>query len=188
MRTVPFTVARTEFRRTVRSVTADRTKLLLLALFALFVSGSITAAGGYLLPSLGEHFATSATAETTAIATEIASGGAAVGWLALVGMAAIRAFTAATDPDESAFLLVSTSVRNVTVGVVLAELLLFGVWLLPPTILLSRRTTTSRGRASRGGPRRAGEIRPPQTTSQRHWVMMSTRTTEVSPDERSRGH
>lgn len=137
MTSVPLAVARTEFRRTVRSVTADRTKLLLLALFALFVSGSITAAGGYLLPSLGEHFATSATAETAAIATEIASGGAAVGWLALVVMASIRAFTAATDPDESAFLLVSTSVRNVTVGVVLAELLLFGVWLLPPAILLS---------------------------------------------------
>ncbi|MFC4439226.1 MULTISPECIES: hypothetical protein [Natrialbaceae] len=137
MTRVPLTVARTEFRRTVRAMATQRTKLLLMALLALFVFGSITVAGGYLLPALGEHFAGAVTAESAALATEVVTGGAAVGWLALLVMAGIRAFTAATDPDESAFLLVSTSVRNVAVGVIGAEMLLFGVWLVPPAVLLS---------------------------------------------------
>lgn len=137
MTRVPLIVARTEFRRTVRAMATERTKLLLMALLALFVFGSITVAGGYLLPALGEHFAGTVTAESAALAAEVVTGGAAVGWLVLAVMAGIRAFTAATDPDESAFLLVSTSVRNVTVGVIGAEMLLFGVWLVPPAVLLS---------------------------------------------------
>jgi ABC-2 type transport system permease protein len=147
MMRVPLTVARTEFRRTVRAITTDRTKLLLMALLGLLMFGSATVAGGYLLPALGTHFAESATAETVALATSGATGGVAVAWLAMVVMAGIRAFTAATDPDEPAFLLVSTSVRNVTLGVIAAELLLFAVWLLPPAVVLSSAFAVGAGTA-----------------------------------------
>ncbi|ELY66008.1 hypothetical protein [Natronococcus jeotgali] len=129
-------VARTEFRRTVRAITADRTKLLMMSLLAAFAFGSVTVAGGYLLPTLGEHFADGLTADSVALATDTVAGGVAIGWLFLVGMSAIRAFTAA-DPDEPAFLLVSTSTRNAAVGLVGAEILLFSVWVLPPAIVLS---------------------------------------------------
>ncbi|AGB37996.1 hypothetical protein [Natronococcus occultus] len=140
-------VARTEFRRTVRAMTTDRTKLLMLALLAALVFGSVTVAGGYLLPALGERFADGAGAESVALATGAATGGVAIGWLFLVGMSAIRAFTAAADPDEAAFLLVSTSTRNATLGVIGAEILLFGVWVLPPAIVLSSAFAVGAGTA-----------------------------------------
>ncbi|NKE35798.1 hypothetical protein GWG54_08190 [Natronococcus sp. JC468] len=129
-------VARTEFRRTVRAITTDRTKLLMMSLLAAFAFGSVTVAGGYLLPTLGEHFADGPAAGSVALATNTVAGGVAIGWLFLVGMSAIRAFTAA-DPDEPAFLLVSTSTRNAAVGLVGAEILLFAVWVFPPAIVLS---------------------------------------------------
>lgn len=137
MRRAALLVARTEFRRTVRAVTTERTKLLLLALLGVLMLGSLTVAGGYLLPSLGEHYAGTPSAEQVALATDAAAGGVAVAWLFLVGMSAIRAFTAAANPDEPAFLLVSTSTRNAAIGIVAAEILLFAVWILPPAILLA---------------------------------------------------
>lgn len=108
----------------------------MMSLLAAFAFGSVTVAGGYLLPTLGEHFADGLTADSVALATDTVAGGVAIGWLFLVGMSAIRAFTAA-DPDEPAFLLVSTSTRNAAVGLVGAEILLFSVWVLPPAIVLS---------------------------------------------------
>ncbi|WP_293032952.1 hypothetical protein [Natronococcus sp.] len=148
MRHAAFLVARTEFRRTVRAVTSERTKLLLLALLGALVFGSLTVAGGYLLPSLGEHYAGTPSPERVALATEAAAGGVAVGWLFLVGMSAIRAFTAAANPDEPAFLLVSTSTQNAAVGIVVAEILLFAVWVLPPAILLASAFAVGAGTAA----------------------------------------
>ncbi len=148
MRHAAFLVARTEFRRTVRAVTSERTKLLLLALLGALVFGSLTVAGGYLLPSLGEHYAGTPSPERVALATEAAAGGVAVGWLFLVGMSAIRAFTAAANPDEPAFLLVSTSTQNAAVGIGVAEILLFAVWVLPPAILLASAFAVGAGTAA----------------------------------------
>lgn len=137
MSRVSLLVARTEFRRTVRAVSAERTKLLMMALLALFMFGSITVAGGYLLPTLGEHFAGGVSADDAALATGLVTGGVAVGWLFLVFMAGIRTFTAAAAVDKPAFLLTSTSLRNTVVGVIVAEILLFSVWLVLPSILLA---------------------------------------------------
>ena len=137
MSRIPLLVARTEFRRTVRAVSDERTKLLVMALLAVFMVGPITVVGAYLLPELGAQVAHTVTPDEAALATEIVTGGVAVGWLFLAFMAAIRAFTTTADPDEPAFLFVSTSLRNTVVGVVAAEILLFAVWIVPPAILLS---------------------------------------------------
>ncbi|MCU4926338.1 hypothetical protein OB905_10130 [Halobacteria archaeon AArc-dxtr1] len=131
------TVARTEVKRTLRSVTAEKTKVLVLGLVGLFLLGSVTVAGGYLLPTLGEEVAAGVTGEQVSAATEIATGGAAVAWIFLVFMIAIRAFTAAADPDKPAFLLISTSLRNVVTGIIAAEAVLLALWLVPPALLLS---------------------------------------------------
>ncbi|WP_137289232.1 hypothetical protein [Natronorubrum halophilum] len=137
MSRVPLVVARTEFRRTVRAVSSERTKLLMMAALAVFMLGSVVIAGGYLLPELGEQLAEGVTAEGAAMATELVTGGVAVGWLFLIFMAGIRTFTSAATVDKPAFLLTSTSLRNTVTGVIVAEILLFGVWLVPPAILLS---------------------------------------------------
>lgn len=109
----------------------------MMALLAVFMFGSIVVAGGYLLPMLGEQVADGVTSSEAATAIELATGASAVAWLFLTFMAAIRAFTAAGSVDEPAFLLTSTSLRTVVVGVVGAEVLLFAVWVLPPALVLS---------------------------------------------------
>ena len=137
MSRVPLLVATTEFRRTVRAVSNERSKLFMMGLLAAVMFGSIVVAGGYLLPMLGEQFADGVTQTEATTATELVTGGVAVAWLFLVFMAGIRAFTAAATVDKPAFLLTSTPLRNVVVGVVGAEILLFGSWLLPPAVVLS---------------------------------------------------
>ncbi|ELY52952.1 hypothetical protein [Natronolimnohabitans innermongolicus] len=137
MTRIPLLVARTEFRRTIRSVSDERTKLLMMALLALFMGGSIMLAGGYLLPTLGSEVAAGVTPDEATLATEFVTGGVALGWVFLTFMAAIRTFSAAADPDKPAFLLTSTKLRNVVVGVVAAEIAMFAVWVLPPAIVLA---------------------------------------------------
>ncbi|WP_436345742.1 hypothetical protein [Natronorubrum sp. FCH18a] len=137
MSRVPLLVARMEFRRTVRAVSNERSKLFMMGLLAVVMFGSIVVAGGYLLPLLGEQFADGVTQSEATVVTELVTGGVAVSWLFLVFMAGIRAFTAAATVDKSAFLLTSTPLRNVAIGVVGAEILLFGAWLFPPAIVLS---------------------------------------------------
>ncbi|WP_440770772.1 hypothetical protein [Natronorubrum sp. DTA28] len=137
MSRVPLLVATMEFRRTVRAVSNERSKLFMMGLLAAVMFGSIIVAGGYLLPMLGEQFAEGITQSQATTATELVTGGVAVAWLFLVFMAGIRAFTAAATVDKPAFLLTSTPLRNVVIGVVGAEILLFGSWLLPPAVVLS---------------------------------------------------
>lgn len=108
-----------------------------MALLALFMIGPVTVVGGYLLPSLGAEFAGETPPADTAMVTGILTGGVAVGWLFLVFMAAIRAFTATAKVDKPAFLLTSTTVRNTVIGVVGAEIVLFSLWVMPPTLVLS---------------------------------------------------
>ncbi|QCS41452.1 hypothetical protein [Natrinema versiforme] len=133
---ISITVAETEVRRTVRAVAGDRTKLLMMAVVALFMLGPVTAIGLVLLPELGEQAAAgtlSTEVETTV--TEIVSGGVAVLWLFLLLMSVMRAVTAVADIDKTAFLLLSTPVRNTVVGVVAAEIALFAAWLVPPAVI-----------------------------------------------------
>ncbi|MDQ2050509.1 hypothetical protein RBH26_08415 [Natronolimnohabitans sp. A-GB9] len=138
-------VARTELRRTIRSVSDERTKLLMIGLLALFMGGSIMVAGGYLLPRLGSELAAGASPAEAELATSFATGGVALGWIFLTFMAAIRAFSAAADPDQPAFLLTSSSLRNVVVGIVGAEIAMFAAWVLPPTVLLAGAFATGTG-------------------------------------------
>ncbi|MXV64508.1 hypothetical protein GS429_21025 [Natronorubrum sp. JWXQ-INN-674] len=134
---VPVVVAKTEFRRTIRAVSNERTKLLMMAALAVFMLGSVVVAGGYLLPELGAQVAESVSPSEADLATDLVTGGVAVGWLFLVFMVGIRTFTAAATVDKPAFLLTSTSLRNTVIGVIGAEILLFATWLVPPAILLS---------------------------------------------------
>ncbi|SFC07429.1 hypothetical protein SAMN05444422_104133 [Halobiforma haloterrestris] len=131
-------VTRTECRRTIRTVAGDRTKLLVLAGIAVVAFGPITAVALLLLPALGETIAAGEfDAETVATATDVATSGAAIGWLFLTLMAAIRTVTTVADVDEPACLLVSTRLRSVVVGVIGAELVLFSLWFLPAAIVFA---------------------------------------------------
>ncbi|ADB62153.1 hypothetical protein Htur_3289 [Haloterrigena turkmenica DSM 5511] len=134
---IPALVARTEFRRTVRTVTSDTTKLLVTGFLALVFGGSILLAGGYMLPRLGAELADGVSSDTAAFATNLVTGGVGVGWFFLVFFTTLRAFSTAADPDEPEFLLTSTSLRNAVIGVIGAEILLFGSWLLPASLVLS---------------------------------------------------
>ena len=134
---IPALVAKTEFRRTVRTVTSDTTKLLVTGFLALVFGGSILLGGGYMLPRLGAELADGVSSDTAAFATDLVTGGVGVGWFFLIFFTTLRAFSTAADPDEPEFLLTSTSLRNAVVGVISAEILLFGSWLLPATVVLS---------------------------------------------------
>ena len=138
MTRVPLTIARLEFRRAARVVAGDRTKLLLTLAIAVMALGPITAVGVLLLPAAGESVAAGdLEAVDDAMVVDAATGGFAFVWLLAAVMATIRTVTTVADVDEPACLLVSTSVRNVVVGLIGAELLSFAVWLFPPALLLS---------------------------------------------------
>lgn len=134
----PATVAHLELRRTVRTVVGNRTKLLLMAVVALFVLGPVGFLGLTLLPRLGEQaVATTVTADIAETITGYVTGGTAVVWLFLTFMAVLRTVTTVADVDEPAFLLLSTSVRNAVVGVVAAEAVLFATYGMPIAVLLA---------------------------------------------------
>ncbi|MFP9190446.1 hypothetical protein ACLI4Q_02110 [Natrialbaceae archaeon A-CW1-1] len=135
---VPATIATTEFRRKARVSVGDRTKLLFLALAVLFGLGPVLVFGALLLPVAGEAVA-DGTVEAFGVitVTEIATGGVALLWLGLATLATIRTVTAVGDLDHPSSILVSTSLRNTVVGLICTELLVFGIWLLPISVVLS---------------------------------------------------
>ncbi|MFC4988941.1 hypothetical protein [Saliphagus infecundisoli] len=131
-------VARTEFRRTVRVVAGDRTKLLVLGAVALFMLGPVSVFGVLGLSAAGEAVAAGGVGDLGfATPTEIVTGGAAVLWVGVAVMATIRTTTAVADVEKPACLLISTPLRNAVVGLVGAEIALFGAWIAVPTLLLS---------------------------------------------------
>ncbi|OIB58723.1 hypothetical protein [Natrialba sp. SSL1] len=93
-------IARTQVRRTIRTVVGDRMKLLMMAGIALLALGPVTAVGLLILPTFGEEVATGAV--DAPIALEIVSGVTALVWLFLILMAGIRTFTAAANLRDSA--------------------------------------------------------------------------------------
>ncbi|RKD97774.1 hypothetical protein [Halopiger aswanensis] len=138
MRAAPATVAHLELRRTARTFVGNKTKLLMMAAVALFALGPITFVGLSILPSLGEEAAAgTVTPETAETITSYVTGGTAVLWLFLTFMAILRTVTTVGDIDEPAFLLLSTPIRNTVVGVIAAETVLIGVWVVPPAILFA---------------------------------------------------
>ncbi|ELY76474.1 hypothetical protein [Natrinema pallidum] len=139
-------ITKAEFRRTTRSVTGNRTRLILMAAVALFALGPITAVGVLLLPELGEHAADgTVSAADAATVADYATGATAVAWVFLVVIAVMRTITTVADIDQPSFLLLSTPVRNTVVGVVAAETARFAVWLLPSTVLLAAAFATGAG-------------------------------------------
>lgn len=134
---VPLVVARTEFRRTLRVVAGDRTKVLLLAAVAVFALGPMTAVGTWGLSVAGERVAAGSVDVFGVTIPEILAGVSALVWLGIALMATLRTTTAVADLDEPACLLLSTSLRNVVVGLIGAEVVRFASWLLVPIVVLS---------------------------------------------------
>lgn len=133
MRNGVVAVAATECRRTVRAIAGNRTKLLAMVVIATFALGPATTIAVLLLPTVGETVAAGGIdPETAALALEAATGGAALAWLFLAVMAAVRTVTTAADVDRPACLLVATRVRTVVAGIVGSEILLFAAWTVPP--------------------------------------------------------
>lgn len=131
-------VARTEFRRTVRVVAGDRTKLVVLGVVALLMFGPVTAIGVVGLSAVGEQAAMGAIGDLGFVtATEAVTGAVALLWLGIAVMATLRTTTTVADVEHPACLLVSTSLRNAVVGLVGAEIIGMAAWLAVPTLALS---------------------------------------------------
>ncbi|WP_254761910.1 hypothetical protein [Natrinema marinum] len=130
-------VARTELRRTVRSVAGDPKKLLTMVAVGLLVFGPITGISFLILPELGAEAAGGLLAANAELVTDYVTGGVAVVWLFLLLMVVMRTVTSAANIDEPAFLLLSTTVRNTVVGVITMEIALFVIWLLPVSIIIA---------------------------------------------------
>ena len=138
MTTVTQIIALTEFRRSVRIAAGDRKKVLMLLGIGVIILGPVTVIGTIALSSAGERVAAGTVEVFDLISvTDVVTGGAAMFWLLLVAMATIRTVTAVAKLDEPAFLLLSTSLRNVVLGLLGAELLGFTVWLAVPTMVLA---------------------------------------------------
>ncbi|QLG49186.1 hypothetical protein [Natrinema halophilum] len=135
MRYASVSIARTELRRTVRAITGNRMKLVMMAVLALFLLGPVTAVGLFFLPELGAQAAAGIDADTADIVSNVITGGTAVVWLVIVFMTIMRTVTAVADVDEPSFLLVSTPVRNTVLGIIACESALYAVVLLPFTLL-----------------------------------------------------
>lgn len=131
------TVALTEFRRTVRVATANRTKVLLLLGVGVFVLGPITLIGSVVLSRVGEQLAAGTVDGSPPSAVGFVTGAVAMIWLVLVILAAVRTVTDVGKLDEPALLLLATSLRNVVLGLLGAEILAFLAWLVLPTTVLS---------------------------------------------------
>ena len=131
-------VAGTQIRRVLRQVAASKTKILLYVVAGVVGMGPLLVIGTLLLSTAGEQLA-SGTIDSADLepVPGIVSGVTAVFLIGLTVMATIRGFTNIGDVDEPACLLISTSLRNAAVGLVGAELALFGLWLAPLTLVLS---------------------------------------------------
>ncbi|WP_276254213.1 hypothetical protein [Halomontanus rarus] len=134
---VPLVIARTEFRRTLRVVAGDRTKILVLAAVAVFALGPMTAFGTWGLSVAGERVAAGSVDVAGVTIPDILAGVSALVWVGIALMATLRTTTAVADLDEPACLLLSTSLRNVVVGLIGAEVIRFASWVLVPIAVLS---------------------------------------------------
>ncbi|USZ70755.1 hypothetical protein [Natronosalvus halobius] len=135
---VPVTIATTEYRRTVRTVVGDRTKLLLSVGIILVALGPMMAVGLLLLPVAGEMLAAGPVEPIAGFTiADIVTGGVALAWVGLVAFATIRVVSTVANLDEPALVLTATPIRTLVVGLVGSELLAFGTWLLPISLLLS---------------------------------------------------
>lgn len=135
---VPATIATTEYRRTVRTVVGDRTKLLLSVGILLVALGPMMAVGLLLLPVAGEALAAGPVEPIAGFTVaDVVTGGVAMAWIGLVAFATIRVVSTVADLDEPALVLTATPIRTLVVGLVGSELLAFGTWLLPISVLLS---------------------------------------------------
>lgn len=138
MSTIAVRIARTELRRTFRTVASSRTKLLLYGVLGLVFFAPMLLFGSLLLSTAGEELAAGEIGSgALGSVEEFVTGGAAVAFVGLTALATIRTVTAVGDVDRSAFLLVSTPLRNTVVGLLLREVAFFALWLATPTVVLA---------------------------------------------------
>jgi len=131
-------VAGTQLRRVLRRVASSKTKILLYMVAGIIGMGPLLVIGTLLLSSAGEQLASgSIDSGDLEQVPGVVSGVTAVLLIGLTIMATIRGFTNVADVDKPACLLISTSLRNAVVGLVVAELALFVLWLAPLTLVLS---------------------------------------------------
>ncbi len=136
--TVVSAMATTEYRRRTRVVFADRTKLLLMGAIGLFALGPLLLFGTILLPMVGSEVAAgNIEAFDLVTVTDVAMGGSALVWFGLVVFAAMRAVGTAGKLEQPACVLLATTPRSVVLGRIGGEILVFGTWLVPLTLVLS---------------------------------------------------
>jgi hypothetical protein len=131
-------VARTELKRAVRGILSSRTKIAMLGFSVLIFSGPMILVGVFLAKAAGEAVAAGSVGPVSGLPiADILAGTSGLIFVFLLFMSTARTATTVADIDEPVCLLLSTTVPNVVVGLIGSEWLLFSLWLLPPTVVLS---------------------------------------------------
>lgn len=138
MSAIAVRVARTELRRTFRTVLTNRTKLAVFAVLGLFSLGPVLVFGSLLLSAVGEELV-AGDVGSNALETVpgVVTGVVAAGLVGLTVFSTARTITTVGDIDQPACLLVSTSLRNVVAGLVLKEAVVVLLWTGVPALVLS---------------------------------------------------
>lgn len=135
---VPVRLARTEVRRTVRTVVTDRTKLALYAVLGLFTYAPLLVFGSLVLSTAGEELvAGEMSADALSFVPRLVTGGIGAGFVGLTALATLRTVTTVADIDRPACLLLSTRLRNVVAGLVLTEVAFVLLWVGTPVLVLA---------------------------------------------------
>jgi hypothetical protein len=138
MSPIALRIARTELRRTLRTVASSRTKILLYGVLGVVFFAPFLLFGSLLLSTAGEELAAGEIgSDALASVPAFVTGGAAVAFVGLTVFATIRTVTAVGDVDQPAFLLLSTPLRNAVLGLLLREAAYFATWLATPALVLA---------------------------------------------------
>lgn len=131
-------IAEIEFRRVLRVITENRWKLALNVGVFVVILAPLTVLGVAIMPTLGLVVREEAFEPMELVSViDIATGGVAIVWLVLVGMSILRTVTSVGNIDESAFLLLGTSIRSIVLGLLGREFLLYLLWVGTPTVILT---------------------------------------------------
>lgn len=138
MSLIPLLIGWTEFRRSVRLIFADRTSLLSIVLLSLLVVIPGVSAATMLAFFGGQALTNpSGASGTLELAADVVRGGGGLFWLLIVAMTAIRSATRVADLEPRAFLLVTTTGRQIVPGLFVAEFLRLGSWIVPASLLVA---------------------------------------------------
>ncbi|MFC6903983.1 hypothetical protein [Halalkalicoccus tibetensis] len=133
--TKPRLIARTELRRSSRAFRTNRYQLIATAAFGLFFLLPLLVFGSIAARELGETLAAGGTIggfDPVPLVRAVV----AVYWAVFVFFVASRAVGKTATVDEPEAVLTAVSVPTALAGTLLAEVVLVGLWLVPPVVVI----------------------------------------------------